>query len=94
MSTSTDFVEIYDQLKAQKCIETIQFTDGNLNICSASASSASTSSSASPTAQVDALNAASTLSASKKDELAKAAKKILSKAQARPTTPEDIKPPK
>jgi hypothetical protein len=67
---------------AQGHIETIHFTDGNFSIGSASATSASVASATdSPTAQVDKLNAASKLSASKKDELAKAAKKILSKAQ-------------
>jgi Ca2+-binding RTX toxin-like protein len=65
MSTSTDFVFIFGQLAPYSGraghIETIQFTDGPFSI---------------GTSHVDALNVVSTLSASKKDELAKAAKKI------------------
>ena len=82
MSTSTDSVSIFGQLVPSNGrdghIETIQFTDGNFSIGSASA----TTSAASPsgTLQVDALNAASTLGATKKEKLAKAARKILSKA--------------
>jgi Ca2+-binding RTX toxin-like protein len=78
MSTSADSVFIFGQLAPYLGraghIETIQFTDGPFSIGKASATS-----SASSTAQVDALNAAFTLSASKEDELAKAAKKLLSK---------------
>lgn len=81
MSTSTDSVRIFGQLAPYSGraghLETIQFTDGPFSIGSASATT-----SASPTAQVDALNAAPPLSASKKDELSKAAKKLLSKTQA------------
>ena len=94
MSTSTDYVFIFGQLVPYLGraghIETIQFTDGNFSIGRASATtsaSSAASSSDSGTSQVGALNAASTLSASKRDELAKAAKKILSKAQAPLTSP-------
>lgn len=91
MSTSTDSVFIFGQLVPYLGraghIETIQFTDGNFSIGSASAAVSSTG-----TSQVDASNAASTLGATKKEELAKAAKKILT--QNPPTSPEDMKPPK
>jgi Ca2+-binding RTX toxin-like protein len=97
MSTSTDSVSIFGQLVPYLGraghIETIQFTDGNFSIGSASATVSSTASS-SDTSQVDALNAASTLSAAKKEELTKAAKKILSKAKNPLTDPEYTKPPK
>ncbi|HEX6709761.1 MAG TPA: hypothetical protein VF068_05460 [Rubrobacter sp.] len=80
MTTSTDSVLIFGQLAPSNGraghIETIQFTDGNFSIGSASAT-ASSAASTSDTSQVDALNAASTLGASKKDELGKAARKIL-----------------
>jgi hypothetical protein len=86
MSTHTDYVLINGQLKPWQGvpghIETIQFTDGNFSIGSASATAAASTTSASSTAEVDKLNAASTLSASKKDELAKAAKKINLKGPA------------
>jgi hypothetical protein len=99
MSTHTDYVLINGQLKPWQGvpghIETIQFTDGNFSIGSASATAAASTTSASSTAEVDKLNAASTLSASKKDELANAAKKIISKAPPSPTTsPEDMTLPK
>lgn len=91
MSTSTDSVSIFGQLVPYNGraghIETIQFTDGNFSIGSASATTSAASSSG--TSQVEALNTASTLGAAKKEELAKAAKKVLSKAQ-NPLT----KPPK
>jgi Ca2+-binding RTX toxin-like protein len=81
MSTSTDSVSIFGQLAPYNGraghIETIQFTDGDFSIGSASATASAATSS--DTSQVDALNAASTFSASKNDELAEAAKKLLSK---------------
>ena len=84
MSTSTDYVLLNGQLAPWSGvpghIEYILFTDGNFSIGSASATAAASTTNASSTAEVDKLNAASTLSASKKDELAKAAKKIISKA--------------
>ncbi|HET7271221.1 MAG TPA: hypothetical protein VFI90_09040 [Rubrobacter sp.] len=90
MSTSTDSVLIFGQLKPYLGraghLETIQFTDGNFSIGNASATTSASrvaSSGESSTSQVDALNAASTFSASKKDLLAKAAKKILTKAPVR-----------
>jgi hypothetical protein len=80
MTTSTDSVLIFGQLAPYYGraghIETIQFTDGNFSIGSSSATTSSAAST-SDTSQVDALNAASTLGASKKDELGKAARKIL-----------------
>ena len=85
MSTSTDSVFIFGQLVPYLGraghIESIQFTDGNFSIGSASAPGASNAASSSGTSQIDALNADSTLSATKTEDLAKAAKKILSKAQ-------------
>ena len=92
MSTSTDYVYLYGQLEPYGNIpghiESLQFTDDTLKIGSASAttsaSSSATSSSDSVASQVDALNEASTLSASKKDELKKAAKKFLSKGTGSP----------
>ncbi len=94
MSTSTDSVLIFGQLAPYLGraghIETIQLTDGNFSIGSASATasvSTAASSSDSGTSQVGALNAASTFGASKRDELAEAAKKILSNAKVPPTGP-------
>ena len=86
MTTSTNSVFIFGQLVPYLGraghIETIQFTDGNFSIGGASATTSARSaalSSDSGASQVDALNTASTLGASKKGELARAAKKILSR---------------
>jgi Ca2+-binding RTX toxin-like protein len=93
MSTSTDSVSIFGQLKPYSGraghIETIQFTDGDFSIGSTSATTDATMvATSSDTSQVGALNLASTLGASKKEELAKAAKKVLSEARAPLTSAE------
>lgn len=107
MSTSTDFVTISGQLEPYfgrpGHIETIQFTDGNLPIGSATqaqqsasgAKQSTTTGSSSAEARVAQLNEASTLDEAEKEERSEAAKKLLSQAPPSPPTgpDDDTKPP-